>query len=242
MTLQQFTNSPIVQMIGYLFGIIGVCLAVIFYIKQKIRKELTYYTKGLQLVSPRLKSVSKIQVIYDTSHIEKLNVSEITLYNSGNAVLVSEDIPPKSPISIICSDDGTILEVEIEKVSDQGNNCRILTLGKSAEVAFDFLRPYQGCKIKVIHTSDVIGLSGMLKDSELKSVPYFTVPDLKEIRKNFFSNSFVFLVSLALLVEGSYWTILLVIIVGVSSINIFFQWRRAIKLKKHEFLFKDSIL
>jgi hypothetical protein len=242
MTLQQFTNSPVVQMIGYVFGILGVGLAIFFYIKQKIRKELTYFTKGLQLVSPRLKNVSKIQVLYEASPIEKLNISEITVFNSGNALLTSDDIPSKSPITIVCSDDGHILEVAIEQVSDFANNCLIKDLGNTAELSFDFLRPYQGCKIKVIHTSDVIGLSGMLKDSELKGIPYFTIPNLREIRRNFYLNAVLFLVSLFFVVMRFFWGIAFLVVMGVSGVNTFFDWRRAIRLKRHEPLFKESAL
>ncbi|HVU98725.1 MAG TPA: hypothetical protein VHE34_26060 [Puia sp.] len=239
MTLQDFTNSPVVQMIGYVVGLVGIFLAIIFYIKQKVRKELSYFTTKIQLINPRLKNVSRIQVVYDAAKIEKLNISEITLFNSGNALLVSDDIPYMSPISIVCSNDGNILEITVDGMSDKANNCRIILSENAHNVAFDFLRPYQGCKIKIIHTSDVIGLVGTLKDSELKNLPYFSFPDLKETQKNLIFNAVLLVIFLIFVTLRWFWAVPIVLLFGASTINHYKSWNKAIKLKRQKTFYTE---
>ena len=114
--LPKFFSNPWVGFIGTMASILGVVLAVLFYMEAKDSRELAYYVNPARAVVVQMGQASKLKVNFDNKPIETdITAAQIALWNRGEVPIKSDNI--LNPIIIRTENNIPILEATIRKTS-----------------------------------------------------------------------------------------------------------------------------
>ena len=165
--LNDLSRDTILSLVGLIFGIIGIVLAIIFYLKSKKNKTPYYLIKSFNIISESLgNKIKDIEILLKGEKISNLTVSKIVLWNGGNETINRIDIPDSTKFKIRTKEMIKIYDIEIIDNSDSAINCSIISVPNEHILDFDFLDPNQGFIIKVTHSginSDDLIISGRVK-------------------------------------------------------------------------------
>lgn len=101
-------------------AIISFIISYFFYFKGLTRKRLTYDIKTFSIVSNKVNQIKGLEVKYNSTEIENLYASTITIKNIGNSVVKEQDLVPLCPISLSTS--GQFLKAKMECVESKPSN------------------------------------------------------------------------------------------------------------------------
>ncbi len=111
--IKRFFSNPIVGGLGTLIGIL---LAIYFYLDQKEFRKLTYYVHPLKAAIVKAGQVSQLTALYANKPIKTdITAAQIAIWNQGKLSIKSSNI--LQPIILFTADKTPILEVSIRKVS-----------------------------------------------------------------------------------------------------------------------------
>lgn len=114
--LMEFYSNPLVGIIGSFASVLGIFLAIYFYIESKEAAQLTYYVNPIKTILVRAGQVSKLSVNYNNNEIETdIAVAQIALWNHGKRAIKKTNI--LKPITIYTENNAPILEAVIRKAS-----------------------------------------------------------------------------------------------------------------------------
>lgn len=140
------------QILSLSIGIIGLFLAILFYLKGKKNKKPIFSIRSYNLVNELSGEIPQLEVLYSGNKISNLTISKIAFWNDGNETITNQDIAPADPIKILTDDKIEIFEAEILEKID-ANNFELIDLdNKSKIISFDFLAHNEGAIFKVIHS------------------------------------------------------------------------------------------
>jgi hypothetical protein len=134
------------------------------YNKSKPRWRLWYMSLVMKQVEKPI--ASKISIRYENTVIERAIVERVMLWNGGNQRILSDDIAPSHPITIVVKG-GQIFDVSVVSRLEDSN--KIITrrdLESSFVLDFDYLAVQDGAVLQVIHNSneiDAVTFSGIVK-------------------------------------------------------------------------------
>ena len=111
-----FFANPLVGLIGTLASIIGVLLAVFFYVQSTKFHELVYYVNPAQAIVVKTGEASRLRVLVGDRELKSdVTTAQIAIWNRGNQSLRPGDV--LAPILIRTSPSVPILEVTLRKKS-----------------------------------------------------------------------------------------------------------------------------
>jgi hypothetical protein len=114
-TTSDFFSNPLVGIIGTIASIVGLLLAIYFYLKGKRVRKLAYQVNPANAVVVRAGQASKLKVTFNDRIIKSdVTAFQIALWNQGNQSIKPNNI--LKPI-IINVEDAPILEASIRKMS-----------------------------------------------------------------------------------------------------------------------------
>lgn len=162
-------------------GIIGstvfsLIISLLFYLKSKKRKRLTYEIKTTSIISNKIQQVKGLEVKYKSSEIENLYCSTITIKNIGNSIVKKQDLVPSCPIHILTS--GQFLNAEpycIEASPQDRTTAYSLSeqeidgICKYIEFVFDYIPQKAIITYSLFHTGK-IKFEGDLMDGKIIAV------------------------------------------------------------------------
>jgi hypothetical protein len=153
MDIAALTNNPIFNLFNGLVGVIGVALAVYFYFRAKERYALSYKVTERQLIqASSLRPFDMdVPLSWGGREVARLTRSFILITNSGNKLIQKSDLTNSATVQV--SQDSKIIDTAIIFSDDPGS--QVLISGgssSSSEINFEFIRPNDGCVIKVDHT------------------------------------------------------------------------------------------
>lgn len=166
---------------GILLGIVGILLTIfLFFISYEYRK-LSYYIRSTVLNMRIFKDkIKKLEVFYEGNLVEKLTISRIILLNKGNKGIDQNDILSDGQVKIKLSYPYEIYNYEIlynenkqkSRFDIDANNITRNIL----PIKFEYLEPYQGVVIQVLHNGNEkdIKISGNIKE----------IKDIERINEN----------------------------------------------------------
>ncbi len=144
---------------GTIVGVIGIVLAVVFYLKGKERKEFSYCLRSRTLIRKKKAKFEKLSIDYGGKKIDDLCVSNFTIWNSGNKTLNASDMVASKELTITAIDDSRILDVEILKCSEETNKFSTQLLDEhTLKILFDYVDKMEGVVIQIIHTGTNVSL------------------------------------------------------------------------------------
>lgn len=112
----RFFSNPIVGILGALASIIGVPLAIYFYVQTTQFRELVYYVNPAQAIVVKAGEVSKLRVLIGDRELKSdVTTAQIAIWNRGNESLKPENV--LVPVLIRTVPSVPILEVKIRNKS-----------------------------------------------------------------------------------------------------------------------------
>ena len=141
----------------------------------KRRREISYVSSSYRIVQKGKEKIPDLTLLYEKEEIEELTISNYAIWNSGNEVIEEGDIVASKPLRIYSDKESTkILDVTVLSESDETNGFAIENIkDNSAELRFDYINPFEGVVIQVMHTGTKTGLriEGKIKGgSELRTL------------------------------------------------------------------------
>ena len=155
MNLSQFiewlaTNPKL----NFTIAIIGLFLAIFFYIKSK-KVKLPYYAISSQnIVRDLVSRIDSLEMLYAGERIENLTATKIAFWNAGNDTIKREDIPDKAPLTINVKKGYKILNAIILHFIEKSNEFSIHISDDKSHITIDFeyLDKNEGVIIQLLHT------------------------------------------------------------------------------------------
>ncbi len=110
----KYNTMDISTLSGFLIGILGIVLSIIFYLKGSKKKNPAFEISGINIISENINNkVNDIKIIYKDTEIKSLTVTKVAIWNSGNDTIWEKDIPNSNKFRIDASQINTIYESEI---------------------------------------------------------------------------------------------------------------------------------
>jgi hypothetical protein len=163
-----------VEIISIGLAILGNILAVVFFLKSRRLRRLSYCSRNFPLITSRLTSVPGLEVSFRGQALHDLTASRILLLNTGNEILQPADFASGEPFGLSLSDEkASFLLVQVSEESRTVNAFKVVSDGpkrRSIALEFDHLGPEEGCVITILHTSthsDDPVVQGALKGGKL---------------------------------------------------------------------------
>lgn len=162
--LEYLSSSLNSQIISLSIGLIGIFIAIFFYLKQKRDKIPTFSKKSYNLINDYSNKIKKLEVFYSGQKVRNLTITKFAFWNDGNKIIKEQDIAPADPFKVIVDNEFEIFEAEIlPGTTKEINKIQLLDNdSKSRIITFDFLSYKEGAVLQVIHS----GLSS--KDIDFK--------------------------------------------------------------------------
>lgn len=112
----KFFSNPLVGIIGTTASIIGVILALIFYIQGRERRKLIFYENPGKAIIAKAGHSSKIEILIEGKQIKRdVTATQVAFWNDGKKSIKPENI--LKPLIIKTKDKIPIVEAKIRKKS-----------------------------------------------------------------------------------------------------------------------------
>lgn len=150
-------DSSVISVGGFILGIIGIILAVVFYLKSRRFSRLHYDTKSFELITDSVSQLPGFAATYRNSPLNNLIASRLILWNSGTNIISASDVAANDPIRIRLSEGTQVLDCRLDAVSSPTNMIQATAgqpLGKEVLISLDYIASRQGCVISFLHTSN----------------------------------------------------------------------------------------
>jgi hypothetical protein len=141
--------------VGSVLGLCGIALAIVFYLRSKVRPRISYQTNNVRLIGGAGALPSEIEVRYRGKKIMHLARTTCVFWNSGNTTIDAASIVEEDPFRIRVVD-GEILSVDVIAVSRSviAITSEIPDMRPEfALIGFKFLDPGDGAVVALLHTS-----------------------------------------------------------------------------------------
>ncbi len=155
---------------GAIFSLI---ISYFFYLKSQNRKRLSCEINTFCIISDKINQIQGLEVKYNSSEINDLYCSTITIKNIGNSIVKKQDLVSSCPISILTS--GQFLNAEPyyikslpqDKITNYNlSPQKIDDVCNYIEFNFDYIPQKAVITFSLFHTGD-IALNGDLLDGEI---------------------------------------------------------------------------
>ncbi len=168
--LNAVSKNPLVPVGGILLGVIGIVLAVVFYIRSRRVSSVRYDYTAISLVEGLSDAMHGIEVTYKGAAQDRITVTHFVFWNAGTETIRSNDFTD-DPLRIKGIDDVAILDHRIIVANDATNKVEIGAVQSarneiSIPVRFDYLDSNDGAVIQIVHDGSVLTgfrLAGSLK-------------------------------------------------------------------------------
>ncbi|MBK7380317.1 MAG: hypothetical protein IPJ03_15240 [Ignavibacteriales bacterium] len=162
--LQNIDGNTILNVISLFVGLLGILLAVIFFVKS-IKKKIPYYeVNSFNIISTKLeKKINDIEIFYKGQKVTSVTVSKIVIWNSGNETIRKSDIPETNKFTIDIEEDYEIYNYEILSITDSDCTLELKQETEGIVLDFNYLEPNQGFVVKLTHSgnnSNCLSLTG----------------------------------------------------------------------------------
>lgn len=160
------SNNEFLTLGALIVGLIGVILAIYFFVKSKKIKKKNYQLNSFNLIHESVSDLPDLEVKYKGNEVNNLTITKIVIWNSGNQTVNKQDIVDLDPIRIYGSEGVEIFDIEIIHVVESSNDYKLTPKGDYWKLDFDYVDPDQGCVLVIYHSgkkSNDILISGKLK-------------------------------------------------------------------------------
>lgn len=163
------SENPYLTALGLFATFGGLILAIIIPIIQRKRKQLYYTVSTTPLVTQNVSSIKDLEMLFAGKHIERLSVTNIKLWNSGNTLIVSDDFYAGHELKIINQSTRKchILGIDIFGQSADTIQCKI---DDNATLSFQAMEKKDYVSLNIYHTGNenaIFVLEGKIKEGKI---------------------------------------------------------------------------
>jgi len=144
--MTELFQNHIFSLLAILIGLSGFIFAVFAFTKNRRLKSAKFYSKTTELIK-KPSFLNKLEIKYDDKVLQKLYVTKIAFYNSGNITIDKSDLVDSHPLQIGFINDISVLDTSI--VYCREDACAIKIIGNKIE--FEYLDGGHGAVIQVVH-------------------------------------------------------------------------------------------
>ena len=94
-------KNPYLTAAGLFATFLGLIIAIVTPIIQRKRKRLYYTLSTTPLVKGTVSNIKDLEVLFSGKHIERLSVTNVKLWNSGNTLITNDDFYKKHELKLI---------------------------------------------------------------------------------------------------------------------------------------------
>jgi hypothetical protein len=150
-----FSNNPIVSIVSLILAAIGILLAVVFYLKSRRIKRISYAVRSFNLIDDSVSSLPGFAASYNGNEFDNLTALKILFWNSGSELLSGNDIASSDPVRLEFPQDVTVLDAKVSLSSNTANLAEVIIDSDSKNrcvINFDFLSEREGFILSVLST------------------------------------------------------------------------------------------
>lgn len=164
--IEDVGNNPIFQIISLLIGLIGIFLAILFFIKSKKQTKPFFAKRSFNLISEKIKIIGNFNISFNNKEINNLTITKVAIWNGGNQTLNHSDFAQNDLLKIKAEEGIEIYDCKIVYESNKTCMMNINVNRNEIMVLFDFFDRNQGGIIQITHSgksSKDINILGTIK-------------------------------------------------------------------------------
>jgi phosphate/sulfate permease len=144
--------------VGVVTGVVGIVLAIVFYVRGKREKRPTFSTQSVNIVKDLRSRVGQVEMNFHGEPIDTLTATKLAFWNAGRETINGADISEALPLLIVPREGVTILQVDLIYSNSDADEFVLSTGEKPGthRVEFAYLDQASGGIFQVLHT----GLTG----------------------------------------------------------------------------------
>ena len=178
---QWIANNPYLTAAGLFATFLGLIIAIVTPIFQKKRKQLYYTVSTTQLVEEKVSKIDGVEILFHGSYINRLSVSNVRIWNSGNTIITVEDFYNKHKLQVIPTGDFEILGADTPKESADIIESSVTTSNNVISISFQAFEKKDYISFNVYHTGnekDRLLVDGRIKDGKIIDKTFDTEVEL----------------------------------------------------------------
>lgn len=151
--------NPWLSVLSFLFALLSVILAVIFFIKSRRSKEPRYAIRSTNLIRDFTSRLEALEMTYAGKRISNLTVTKLLFWNNGKDTINGRDIASADPLMVKVKDEYKILDSSLLYTKNDANQFSIRHSddGSHVLIQFDYLDQGEGGVIQLLHTGKSSG-------------------------------------------------------------------------------------
>lgn len=179
--LEFLTENPWLSALSFLLALVGIILAVIFFIRSRRTKASQYAIWSTNLIRDFTSRLESLEMTYAGERISDLTATKLAFWNNGKDTINGRDIAAANPLMVKAKDEYKILDSSVLYAKNAANQFSIKCSddGSYVLIQFDYLDQGEGGILQLLHTgksSDDIEVCGTIKgagEPDRRSVSMF---------------------------------------------------------------------
>lgn len=179
MNLESFANNPLVIVGSLALAVLGVVLAIVFYIRSQKNKTPYFQSSNYTLIEGLHKTLDDIEVHYKGVYQERITITKVAFWNEGRETIDGKDLIQKDPLRVVCPNDIEILDIKV--VSDNADLNSIVIGDEASDensryypISFEYLDHEEYFVVQLIHNGDALGK--FIVEGKIKGVKSIAQP------------------------------------------------------------------
>lgn len=178
------TENPWMSALSFFLALLGIILAIFFFIKSRRTKEPRYAILSTNLMRDFTSRLEALEMTYSGERISNLTATKLAFWNNGKDTINGSDIASADPLMVKVKDEYNILDSSMLYAKNAANQFSIDPSddGTHVLIQFDYLDADEGGVIQLLHTgksSDDIEVCGTIKGAG--KLNRCSVPNLKKM-------------------------------------------------------------
>lgn len=162
------TENPWISALSLFLALLGIVLAIIFFIRSRRTKEPQYVIRSTNLMRDFTSRLEALEMTYAGERISNLTATKLAFWNNGKDTINGSDIASADPLMVKVNDGYKILDSSVLYAKNAANQFSINQSddGSHVLIQFDYLDADEGGVIQLLHTgksSDDIEVCGTIK-------------------------------------------------------------------------------
>jgi len=168
--LDYVSQNPWLNVVSAAFGLIGIILAIVFYIKGKKSKKPIYRIKNVNLIKENISKMKSIDIQYHGNKIDNLSISKVVIWNAGEETINNTDLVDKDIFRIEIDQGFKILGYELIFQKNPANDFKLTQINDNVlKIDFNYFDYEEGIIVEIYHTAitkDFLNVKGSLKGAK----------------------------------------------------------------------------
>jgi len=143
---------------GPVIGLLGIIVAIIIYIKSRVRAKPKCYLDYLRLIGKKDQALpEEIKIVFNEIAVPRVTLTRAYFWNDGQETIYGHQIVEDDSLRFEFEPSSKILKVHVAACTREANKVYAELSQDTINVtkfSFDYLDPGDGARIEILHTSE----------------------------------------------------------------------------------------